>query len=66
MVAIPAPPSPKPIRVVPENNLISDVGLLIKKMPKAKHIMPNAKTFLGPNLSKTIPKKNVTRPHIIA
>jgi hypothetical protein len=45
IVAIPAPPSPKPISVVAENNVNSEVGLLIKKMPDAKEIIPNASTF---------------------
>ena len=42
---IPAPPRPNPIRVVAENSLISDVGLLMKKIPEAKQIIPNANTF---------------------
>ena len=45
MVAIPAPPSPNPIRVVAENNTNSEVGLLIRKMPDEYEIIPNARTF---------------------
>ena len=51
---------------VDENNVNWLLGLLIKKIPEAKQIIPNAKTFCGPNLSINMPRPNVTTPQIIA